>query len=307
MNLIAPLKSPTRLEQMVGCILNDLVNDMQLMRSEVELRHGQNLGALWSILDSHPNPISVAAFTGQDEGAAFRLNPYEGRIEFNSIPFMGIRGEVLKKVPGKDLRHDLVRDLVRGFGAHELFHAGPQNMASVAIARAIAQGASSFQLGIMDLKADVFAGQCAAAIDCKKRNNSTDYFYFWNFQQQLVMNLDFWIPQVKAPAIKPHKRMRFLGQAMMAARIDDALQHFSDIDVGDLPLDVGLFPLTDSDGCALTILALSPEMAVWMEPRNINPSALANIVDGLESRRAAETVALARQVLYELGQCKAPR
>lgn len=289
-------------ESILSCVVNRILFEMKECKDDGNNRLGVGVDKIWDALESFPNETAVRKFTGVDAGAAFRVNSIEGRIEFNAAPLTKLQGEVSRRVPHKDSRHNIILDGIRGFVLHELYHLSSQNFVYHADARSISNMASPFFLAMMDLSADIFAAKYASGLECAKRGCVSERAYQHNLYEQLLIGLDFWVPLMKCPPTKRHKQMRFWGQAIMAARLIDAM-------CGDglgtdpiAPFDAPLFPLVDFEKNEMMIIAFMPEHVIWLPTVEINPVVIQDILDGLETRPAADTIQISGRLLRILGR-----
>lgn len=134
----------------------------------------------------------------------------------------------------------------------------------------------------------------------------TEDFYHWQFLQELLIMLAYWLPQVKAPQSKPQKQSRFAGLAFMAARSTNCVLLGEPPFPGDLPLDLPLYALTDIQRGELEIVAFTPAMANWLPRTDVDLSLLKTFIEGLDNRPAAESIDYARRLLVQAGKLQAP-
>ncbi len=277
-------------ERVLTCVASRAVQEMLDARMEINERLGDSATRLWRTLQLYPAGIAVRRFDAVDTEGAFRIHPQTREIEFNLSPFRLLVEEVRKKICDPRERFEIMVEGVRQFVFHEVYHLTRQNFVLHSEAQAISHAASPNFLAMMDLAADIFAAKCGAMVECRKLGDNTESGYLDALYRKLLISLDFWVPRMKAPASKVHKRMRFWGHALMAARILSALDPNADaIDEG-LGLDVPLFPIVDFEREQILIFAISPEPVLWIAPTRINLELVQDIISNFERRSAIDTI-----------------
>lgn len=210
--------SSRRKERLVESVAADLRVD--LLAARPLLDEIGNHAALWSALDQFSEPFSVSHFQGADADAGFRVAG--STIEFNSAPILGVWLSLLARKKDKELRRALARRVTDQFLLHELDHAA-HGFLQLKDVRAMARMSSPHFVGLLDLEADFATAQRAAMVEVHREDLKGRDFYLWHLLQELLLMVDHWLPQVKAPRSKPHKLSRFAGLSFSAARLGSGL------------------------------------------------------------------------------------
>jgi hypothetical protein len=107
----------------------------------------------------------------------------------------------------------------------------------------------------------------------------------------------------KSPPEKPHKVSRFLGLAMMAARVHHAIESGVEAgpSVGTLDLATPLFPQFDLSNGSIIVFAFEPDRLIWASG-NVDADLLRITCSGLDKAEFAVSVARATELLRQLGR-----
>ena len=286
-------------QELAECIAADLLFDLSRFNEHLDKVIPNDMARFRLALAKYPEPFAVRYFEGADQEAAFKANNCTGQLEFNLHPINLVTRFIVSRTPNRHLRRDQITAVIEQFFLHESFHVG-QNFIRHGDAQAIALAASPFEVATLDLMADTFAAKCAALLACLREGRPSTGNYRWHFLQQLMLMLEFWLPVVKSPPTKPHKQARFLGLALKAACLAEAVREnrFSD---SVLPFDIPLLPRWDSSRSLIAIFALAPDVVIWAPPSSVNPAMLSDLLDKLDSQPVEETLMKARYLLRSLG------
>lgn len=255
-------------------------------------------------LETFPKPFTFRFFDGPDRDSAFHADKESGTIEFNLGPINGVYRRALGLPFDKETRRQAVQDALEQFLLHELYH-GIQNLLPHSHVRMIAKMSSPLQIGIVDLFADRFAASARAEIECYRCGNFSEHFYLSRFLVELTLMLDLWVPHVKAPAEKQHKRLRFAGEALMAARAKHTLKFGIDARSDPLPLNTPLLPLVELADRSMAIMAFAPDPIFWLPPTDLDHktlNAVQALLSGLDSQSAATSIKIAEALLRKFGK-----
>lgn len=119
-------------------------------------------------------------------------------------------------------------------------------------------------LGELDLVADASAARIGARLEMLRAQEKGDANYASRLLQQLFVMGNYAFPAFGAPTDKPHKRQRFLGLAMMAARVHEFMRRDTPckLERGELTVDTPLYPYFEPDGKML-VSAFAPDRILW--------------------------------------------
>lgn len=219
------------------------------------------------LLSTYTKPFLVKALR---TGAAFRLGR-DGQLVFNYSSFRLFHGPIDKleaagKIPAYEAdvaRRTAVEQLI----VHELVHVslGLISFFDVQVLKALA---GTNALGEDDLQADVTAAKICARLEMFRAEEKGNENYATRVLQQLFVMGSYAAPAFGAPADKPHKRQRFLGLAMMAARLHLYLEGGGKLGIGEPPIDVPIYPLVDAGQGQVLLSIFNPQRSIWgMRPR----------------------------------------
>lgn len=157
-------------------------------------------------------------------------------------------------------------------------------------------------LGELDLIADATAARICARLEMYRAEEKRTANYAWRLQQQLFVMGNFALPAFGAPADKPHKRRRFLGLAMMTARLNDFLnQSGRKLPAIEYPIDTPLYPYVDPASGVMLISAFNADRTIWGKTANVDAGLLKLTYDEIETATFAETVNRASMLLKQAG------
>jgi hypothetical protein len=288
----AALYIPRR-RRLVECVAHNLQRELGLHSRDIENIYPGGRRFLAG-LEQFPKSFIVREFDESNSEAAFIANTVTGQLEFNINPLHGVYRLIARRIGSKQLRRELVQCAVENFMVHEFYHAASR-LTDHSDARLISRLASPDELAVIDLYADIFAAKCCSILACHRKGGSISELYYSEMLQQLIVGLEFWVPLVKAPPEKPHKQKRFMGAALMAARLA-----YAPADDG-LPLDTPLWPWFNLESGELLIMAWEPDPTVWAKAI-MNVEVLRDLSANIDSRPAAITIEAARRILISLGK-----
>lgn len=157
-------------------------------------------------------------------------------------------------------------------------------------------------LGELDLIADTTAARICARLEMYRAQEKGAANYAWRLQQQLFVMGNFALPAFGAPADKPHKRRRFLGLAMMTARLNDFLnQSGRKLPTIEYPIDTPLYPYVDPVSGIMLISAFNADRTIWGKTANVDIGLLKQTYHEIETATFAETVNRASILLKQTG------
>ncbi len=298
---VPPDVPPTPPQRMAECVAQELREELVQIRAQLDQICPTASKRLWQTLQVYSKPFEFRILEGIDREAAFIADEDNRRLEFNILPIVGVYRRIVKSTTDRQLRRDLGRAAIEELVMHELYHVGC-NLLRHSDVRVISRAASPLAIGAIDLSADTVATQWCAAVDCYREQgqNWTRLLYHWHMLSRLMIMLQFWVPQVGSPATKPQKRLRFFGLVLMAARLLDAIETKPFLEP-ELPLDSPLLPLIDFESGTLSITIL-PDWIFWLPPVGVNMWILTDLLAGLDTRPAAESINAARTLLWGLGK-----
>jgi hypothetical protein len=162
-------------------------------------------------------------------------------------------------------------------------------------------------LGELDLIADVTAARICARLEMFRAQEKGSMMYGSRFLQQLFVMGNFAFPAFGAPASKFHKRQRFLGLAMIAARAQNFLGRAScKSEDGEFAMDTPLYPHLDDAREEILISAFDPDRVLWGGSVKVDSKLLKLTCDDLDSVPFAVSIARAGKLLHQMGRLKGP-
>jgi hypothetical protein len=240
--------------------------------------------------------------------AAFKL-ARSGQLIFNAAGVRLFHQPIDEKEACGALAPDMA-DVARQIAVeqlivHELDHVstGLIRFSDVQALKAIA---GSNALGEIDLRADISGAQICARLEMFRAQERGAANYATRLQQQLFVMGTYAFPAFQAPADKSHKRQRFLGLAMTAARIHGFLSRGAKLEPGELPIDVAIYPQIDVSRGRILLFAYYPERFIWGHTTEVDPAFLAATCNGLDSEPFARSVGRAARILREIGPITNP-
>lgn len=253
----------------------------------------------------YPRPFRVKKLSGDGAFEAARR-----QLTFNATSFEMFHAPIDSLQASGNLPPDIAaiaRDIaVEQLVLHEISHitVGLVHFSDVKALKGLI-GVSA--LGELDLIADVSAARIGARLEMLRAQERGSANFASRLLQQLYVMGNYAFPAFRAPADKPHKRQRFLGLAMMAARILDFMQRTPSCQLGDseLPIDTPLHPHFDADGNIL-ISAFMPDRVIWGTAARVSPELLQKTCDDLDRVPFAVSVARAGILLQQIGKIKGP-
>lgn len=162
-------------------------------------------------------------------------------------------------------------------------------------------------LGELDLIADATAARICARLEMFRAQEKGGVMYASRLLQQLFVMGRFAFPAFGAPADKLHKRQRFLGLAMMTARVVEFLQRAQcKLEEGEFAVDTPIYPHLEMDGGCILISAFSPDRVLWGGTVQVDADLLKLTCDELDSAPFEVSVDRAAKLLRQAGQLKGP-
>lgn len=239
--------------------------------------------------------------------AAFVVRPPR-QLVFNASGFQLFHAPINASEAAGELTSELA-DIARQIATeqlvvHELDHVttGLIQFSDVQHLKAIA---GLNVLGEMDLVADARAAQICARLEMFRAQERGKANYASRLQQQLLVMGTYAFPAFQAPAGKMHKRQRFLGLAMMAARVSGYLWNDCRLDEGELPIDTPIYPYVDLTGRIL-LCAFNPDRMLLGNAVDVDARLLKQTCDELDSVTFARSVARAGRLLEQVGPVAGP-
>ena len=158
-------------------------------------------------------------------------------------------------------------------------------------------------LAEIDIVADGTAAHVCALLETLRADERGSLSLPHRFLDQLTLMGNFAFPAFHAPPNKPHKRRRFLGLTMMAARVKSHLNVGSlpDVGAGELPLYAPIYPYTNCEGEVL-ICAFNPDRVIWGRAAKVDKILLALTLDEIDAAPFAVSVARASKLLQQVGR-----
>lgn len=267
--------------------------DISRSRPDFETRIGRYL--------SPSRPFDVQYFQSD---AAFIMDQ-SGAVTFNASAIEAFHqpindaeaGNRIGKEAAESARQMAIEQLV----VHELAHVGIglTHFEDVQFFKSVV---GTDALGEIDVAADGAAAHICALLEVFRADDTRPLAIAHRFLEQLVLMGTFAFPAFKSPADKPHKRRRFLGLAMMAARAQYCIEtgDVPDLLRGDLPLEASIYPYCKDDGEVL-ICAFNPDRVLWGRTARVDVALLATTLDELDSADFAVSVQRATRLLSEMG------
>jgi hypothetical protein len=158
-------------------------------------------------------------------------------------------------------------------------------------------------LAELDIVADGAAAHICALLEHHRAGERGELAVARRYLHQLFLMGNFALPAFRAPADKPHKRRRFLGLAMMAARANTCLASgtMPDVTAGELPLYAPIYPYTTNEGDVI-VCAFNPDRIVWGRKASVDRGLLAQTLDELDTAPFALSVHRASTLLQQIGR-----
>jgi len=157
-------------------------------------------------------------------------------------------------------------------------------------------------LAEVDVVADGTAAHICAVLETLRAGERGPTALARRYLHQLMLMGSFAFPAFHAPPDKPHKRRRFLGVTMMAARVKAHLDAgvLPDVDAGELPLYAPIYPYTGDKGDIL-VCAFNPDRVLWGRKAKVDKNLLALTMDELDSSTFAVSLDRATRLLQQIG------
>lgn len=241
-------------------------------------------------------------------GGAFRVGR-PGELIFNYSGFRLFHGPIDRlesagAIPPYEA--DVARSIaVEQLVVHELAHvsAGLIAFSDVQVLKALA-GPNA--LGEDDLQADIAAAKICSRLEMLRAQEKRRPNYATRLLQQLLVMGSYALPAFGAPSDKPHKRRRFLGLAMMAARIHGFLEQGGQLRPGELAFDIPIYPLVDPGKGQILLSTFSPQRTILGSATEVDRSLLNLTLHELEHVPFQVSVARAAILLREIGPVTNP-
>lgn len=284
---------------------------VQQLQTDLVL-HGQRLSRVvpgfrkryLPVLSRYSQPFAVRNLRSD---AAFVMRP-PSQLVFNAAGFRLFHAPIDASEASGELTLELAtiarQIATEQLVVHELDHVttGLITFQDVQHLKAIA-GAGI--LGELDLIADARAARICARLEMLRAQERGIPNYASRLQQQFLVMGSFAFPAFRAPADKMHKRQRFLGIAMMAARVNGFLWNDCRLAEGALPIDTPIYPYVDLCGRIL-LCAFNPDRILLGNAVEVDPKLLRQTCDDLDRVPFARSVARAGHLLEQLGPVAGP-
>ncbi|MDR6660579.1 hypothetical protein J2W51_003149 [Tardiphaga robiniae] len=257
------------------------------------------------LLKAYPRPFLVKKFKND---SAFTVTPRQ--LSFN-LASVRLFHEPIDKMEHRKLMPPDIADIARHIAIEQLI---VHEMTHLSVGLIRFDEVQTFKrlvgvnaLGELDLIADATAARVCARLEMYRAQEKGTPNYASRLLQQIYVMGDFALPAFGAPPDKLHKRQRFLGLAMMAARLHDFLERGGRyLAASEYPIDTPLYPYVDIDAGVVMISAFNPDRTLWGTTANVDASLLKTACDNLEKVAFAETVNHARQLLNQIGVLQSP-
>jgi hypothetical protein len=255
------------------------------------------------ILRSFSKPFRVAKLA---TAAAFEVGP-KRQLTFNSAAFRMFHKPINRMQRLGQIPHDMAviarQIAIEQLVVHELTHVsvGLVHFADVQALKGLV-GVNA--LGELDLIADASAARICARLEMFRADERGAPNYASRLLQQLYVMGRFAFPAFGAPADKLHKRQRFLGLAMMAARVDDFLRREESCKLleGEFPIDTAVYPYVNLADGIILISAFAPDRVLWGGEAHVDQQFLVSTCDDLDSVPFEVSVDRAAKILRQIGR-----